>query len=551
MLWDGSDLFHKIRNILFHSWYSKRYFNSWTISSLAVSLLIAAPIFFIISHVFLEPSDAWLHIKKTWLNEYIRNTLLLVVGTAFFTFVLGVVPAWLVSVYRFPGHKFFEWAFVLPLAVPVYIMSYTYADMFSSTGLMRKIFGRESFLLFEFKSLSGAIICFSFSLYPYVYLMAKNAFKQQSALVLSACRLFCHSHFSIFIKTAIPLAFPAISAGLLLVVMEVMSDYGTVSYCTCPTFTVGIFKAWYSLEDSQAAMRLSAILLCPAFSLWILRWFVVRNRLHDHDVNVGENRRFGRPSFLANTIIVSLCSLMLFFTFVLPVSQLIYWAYQTAGEVVNSAFLSLVKTSVCLALGTAFITLTIAVLITYTVKIRHTYLAQGVAFVSKSGYTLPAAVVAISAMTMCKWFDDSIGEWSGWFLSNSTAALVFAYAVRFLAVAFEPVNSGFVNVGHSVTQTCFSLGSKPLRTLVVHLQMMKAYLFSALVLIFVDILKEFNLTFLVGPTYETLATDAYSRAISEEAIPHSSCSALTIIFISSVFLLCGKMGLNRLNNKQS
>ncbi|WP_372366236.1 ABC transporter permease [Candidatus Uabimicrobium sp. HlEnr_7] len=542
-------MFSKIYIFLTRSWYSKRYINVWTLTTLVVTLLIATPIIFILSHIFLEPSDAWLHIKQTRLNEYIYNTVTLVFGVASLSFFLGVVPAWLVCVYNFPGRKFFEWALILPLAIPVYIMSYTYADMFSSTGLIRKIFGSDSFLLFEFKSLFGAIISFSFALYPYIYLMAKNAFKQQSVLVLGVSRLFSYSHVSIFARVALPLAFPAISAGALLVIMEVFSDYGTVSYCTTPTFTVGIFQAWYALEDSQAAMRLSAILLCPAFSLWLLRWLIIRNKKYHVDSSQFNNYRFGQISKFSRYFIFTMCSIIFFFTFVFPVGQLIYWGCQTATEVIDKNFVSLAINSIFLALSTACIALFIAIVVSYTVKIRTTRMTRYLAAISKSGYTLPAAVVAISAMTMCKWFDDSLGVLTGMILSNTLVALMFGYIVRFLAVTFEPINSGFKNVGHTVTQACFSLGSSPSRTLLVHLQMMKPYLLSALVLIFIDILKEFNLTFLVGPTFDTLATDAYSRAISDEAVPYSSCSALTIICISSFFLLFGKISLDRLGKK--
>lgn len=499
--------------------------------------------------MLLEPSEAWLHIKQTRLKEYINNTIMLILGVGSLSFILGTIPAWLVSVYQFPGRKFFEWALILPLAIPVYIMAYTYADMFSSTGLLKKTFGANNFLLFEFKSLWGAILAFAFSLYPYIYFIAKNSFKQQAVLVLGVSRLFNYSHIKIFTKVALPLAFPAFSAGTLLVIMEVLSDYGTVHYCTTPTFTVGIFQAWYSFEDSQAAMRLSALLLCPAFTLWFLRWLIIRNKHYHVETSQFNSYRFGNISGFAKFCIFTTCSTIFFFTFVLPVGQLSYWAWQTASQVIDNSYLHLVKNSILLALSTASIALTIAVIITYTVKIRTTRLNYYLCSVSKSGYTLPAAVIAISAMTMCKWYDDSIGMWTNTALSNTLFALMFGYIVRFLAVAFEPVNTGFRNIGENITHACFSLGSKPKRTLFVHLQMMKPYLLSALVLIFIDILKEFNLTFIVGPTFQTLATDSYSRAISDEAIPHSSCAAMTIILISSFFLLFGKMSLDKLGKK--
>lgn len=528
----------------FYFFREARYWNKWTLGMGGSALFVALPLFFILFYLFQAESDTWRFFKQSsLLNTYFKNTVWFVGLTGLLSAIFGILPAWFVSTYRFPFSSVLEWALILPLAIPVYVMAYTYSGIFDITGVLqttlRTIFGwkRGEYAFFEIKSFLGLVFVFSVALYPYVYLLARDSFRQQTSIVLEISRLFGYSSVRAFCKVALPLALPSIFLGVFLVQMECLSDYGTVTYYGVSTYTVGIYKAWYGYQDKNAAMQLTARLLLFALVVSVLFWWVVRHQkryqLYLHQFKPERTPLSSYRAILA----CGVCLIPFLLGFLIPVLQLLYWMFQTHQQFSLTVWLPLIRNSFLLAFGTAILTVFLAVLIGYTLKIYENRWTLFFSKVATMGYVLPSSVVAFSVMSLCHFFDQQMGQFLSLFLSNSLIALLFAYVVRFLTVAFHSVEAGFTKVGKKIDEVSFSLGTSPLKTLLtINLPLMKYSLLSAIILVFLDVLKEFNLTFLVGPSFETLATATYSLAITHEDMAESSVLALLIICMG-IFIL--------------
>lgn len=518
----------------------------WQSGVLLTALFFSIPVLTIASFLLRPSGDTWQHLVDTVLSDYVQNSALLMVGVGLGTFIIGVSCAWLTSVCQFPGKRLFVWALLLPLAMPAYIIAYTYTGMFDFAGpvqmQLRNWTGWEygDYVFPEIRSLGGAITMLSLVLYPYVYLLARSAFLEQSVCVVEVSRTLGCSVWSSFYRVALPLARPAIVAGISLALMETLADYGTVSYFGLGVFTTGIFRTWFGLGDSVAAAKLAAILLMFVFSLVIIeRWSRKRAQYH-HTSNrykqLPEYQLSGARAWLAMTV----CLIPLLLGFILPAFQLSLWAVDTYGEMVDASFLQITLNTILLSFSAALLAVVLALFFAYGKRIIATPLVEASVRVVAIGYAIPGTVIAIGVIIPFAWFDNTVDAWlrahfdvsSGLLLSGTLFALMVAYLVRFLAVSIQSVESGLSRIKRSMDEAGQSLGYRPAQILFkIHLPLMKGSVLTALLIVFVDVMKELPATLILRPfNFNTLAVRAFELA-SDERLADSSTAALMIVVV--------------------
>ncbi|RDH88955.1 MAG: iron ABC transporter permease [endosymbiont of Seepiophila jonesi] len=521
----------------------------WQAGVLLSALVLALPVFTVFSFIFVPAGEVWSHLAETVLADYLSNSALLVLGVAFGVLLLGIPTAWVIAVYDFPGRRFFEWSLLLPLAMPAYIIAYTYTGLLDFAGPiqtgLRNSFGLEGgdYYFPEVRSLGGAVIMLSLVLYPYVFMMARSSFLGQSSSTLEAGRALGAGPLRVFLFIALPLARPAIVTGLSLALMETLADYGTVQYFGISTFTTGIFRTWFGLNDSAAAAQLAALLMSFVFILILLEHY---SRRHQRFYQTGGHHRHpvcqplkGWQRYAAITI----CVIPLLFGFLIPAGQLLVWALSIAEEAIDLSFLQLAGNSLLLASTAAIFTLMLALFLGYGQRLHPSKpVAIAVRF-SAMGYAIPGTVIAVGVMLPFAWFDNTLDEWmrgtfdlsTGLLLSGTVFALLFSYAVRFLAVSLQSVESGLSKITPNMDDAARSLGLAPGKVLRrIHLPMMRGALLTAMLLVFVDVLKELPATLILRPfNFNTLAVRAYELA-SDERLADSSIAALSIVVVGIV-----------------
>ncbi|MCP4284929.1 MAG: iron ABC transporter permease [Gammaproteobacteria bacterium] len=521
----------------------------WQTGVLLSALLLALPVIVVFSFVFVPAGEVWQHLVETVLVDYLSNSLVMVAGVAVGVLLLGIPTAWVTTVYEFPGRRLFEWALLLPMAIPAYIIAYTYTGLLEFAGpvqgVLRSLFGWSAgeYSFPEVRSLGGAVLMLSLVLYPYVYMMSRASFLSQSLSTLEAGRVLGAGPWRVFFSIALPLARPAVVTGLSLALMETLADYGTVQYFGIATFTTGIFRTWFGLNDSAAAAQLAALLMSFVFVLILLEQYS-RRRMRFFQTS-GRYRHLDRHELhgYRKWMVVLLCLLPLVFGFLVPAGQLLVWAISIADETLDQRFLLLVGNSLLLAVSAALITLTLALFLGYG---RRLFPSRRIGFavrLSAMGYAVPGTVIAVGVMLPFAWLDNRIDDWmreifgmsTGLMFSGTLFILLFAYAVRFLAVSLQSVESGLARVTPNMDDAARSLGYSAGRVLIkVHLPIMRGALFSALLLVFVDVLKELPATLILRPfNFNTLAVRAYELA-SDERLADSSVAALTIVAVGIV-----------------
>ncbi|MDX1376938.1 MAG: iron ABC transporter permease [Burkholderiales bacterium] len=542
--------------------------DSWTFGALLLSALVALPVLVVLAFLFYPAGDVWRHLVDTVLVDYVRNSLLLMIGVACGTLALGVSSAWLVTSCRFPGRRFFEWALLLPLAVPAYIIAYTYTGMFDFAGpvqgALREWFdwGRDDYWFPEVRSLPGAVVMLSLVLYPYVYLLTRTAFLEQSAYAVDVSRTLGCGPWSSFWRVSLPSARPAIIAGLSLALMETLADYGTVKYFGVPTFTTGIFRTWFGLGDSAAAAQLSALLMSFVFALILIeRWSRRRARYH----HLGSR---SRPPYtydlrgLRATLAFAACALPLLLGFALPGAQLAAWAVHTAAETLDARFLVLVLNTLGLATATAVLAVLLASFLAYARRLRRSRLVAGAARLASMGYAVPGTVIAVGVLLPFAWIDNTVDAWTrahlgfstGLLLSGTLFALLFAYLVRFLAASLQTVEAGLGKITRAMDDAARSLGYRAHEVIArVHLPMLRGSLLTAALLVFVDVMKELPATLVLRPfDFNTLAVRAYELA-SDERLEESATAALAIVVagLVPVLILSASIARSRLRETRA
>lgn len=518
----------------------------WQPGILLTALVFSIPVLTIASFLLHPSGDIWQHLVDTVLADYLLNSVLLMTGVGLGTFSIGVTCAWLTSLCQFPGKKFFIWTLLLPLAMPAYIIAYTYTGMFDFAGpvqtQIRDWTGWEygDYFFPEVRSLGGAIAMLSLVLYPYVYLLARAAFIEQSICVIEVSRTLGCSVWASFYRVALPLARPAIVAGLSLALMETLADYGTVSYFGIGVFTTGIFRTWFGLGDSAAAAKLAAILLLFVFSLVVIeRWSRQRAQYH-HTTNRYSQLPVYRLTGARALIACVACALPLIFGFILPAFQLSLWAIDTYAVMIDRSFFKLVLHTILLGVSTALLAVLLALFMVYGRRVLASKLVFASIRVVAIGYAVPGTIIAVGVIIPLTWFDNTLDSYmrehfdvsTGLLLSGSLFALMFAYLVRFLAVSIQSVESGLVKIKLSMDEAARSLGRKSADILFnVHLPLMKGSVLTALLIVFVDVMKELPATLILRPfNFNTLAVRAFELA-SDERLADSSTAALMIVVV--------------------
>ncbi|MFP4639893.1 MAG: ABC transporter permease [Guyparkeria sp.] len=517
--------------------------SAWKGAMILITALLALPLAVIVASVFWPDKSAWSHLADTVLADYVINSALLAIGVGFGTFILGTGTAWLLSVCEFPGRRFFEWALLLPLAMPAYIIAYTYTGLLDVAGPvqsgLRALTGWSvgDYPFPEVRSLGGAIVMLTLVLYPYVYMLTRAAFLEQSASALNVARSLGLNPWQMFRRVALPLARPSIVAGLSLAIMETLADYGTVQYFGIPTLTTGIFRTWFGLDDTMAAAQLSALLLTFIFTVIIIERLSRRQaRYHHH------GHWQARPSFRlgrgAATLAIIACSLPLALGFLVPSGQLLAWSLEVTPTRDLGEFAVLVSRSVGLAGLTAILALLLALFLAYGHRLVPGRLTFTINRIAGMGYAVPGTVIAVGVIIPFAAFDNTLDGWlreefgvsSGLLLSGTLAALVFAYLVRFLAVSLNTVEAGLGRVRPSMDDAARSMGANAGRTLWrVHIPLIRGSLLTAALLVFVDVLKELPATLVLRPfDFNTLAVRAFELA-SDERLRDAALPALAIV----------------------
>jgi len=529
------------------------HFSPLLIVGLAVALLAGLPVASVGLNLFVGGTSAtWSHLAQTVLPDYIANSLWLCLGVGCGVGLVGVATAWLTTMHDFPGRRFFEWALVLPLAVPAYVMAYVYTDFLQFVGpvqtALRETFGWAygDYWFPDIRTLPGAILMFVCVLYPYVYLLARTAFLERASGMLEAARTLGMGPWRAFFAVSLPLARPAIVAGVALALMETLADYGTVAYFAVNTFTTGIYRAWFSLGDRVAAAQLAAMLL--AFVLFLLMAErVSRGRARYHNTT-GRNRPLAgaRLGGLGAAAALLVCSLPLLLGFVLPAVLLLKMAFTEGDAQFGARFLMLSRNSFVLAGCTAALGVLLALLLAYGARLSKTTFAAALNRVVGLGYAVPGAVIAVGVLIPVTRLDNWLaGQWEIWFGSNpgllltgGIAALIYAYLVRFLAVALHTVESSLAKITPNMDDAARSLGLGQGETLRrVHAPMLRGSLFTAGLLVFVDVMKELPATLVMRPfNFDTLATQAYTLA-SDERLAEASTAALAIVAVGLLPLI--------------
>lgn len=518
--------------------------SGWSLGVGTVALVLSVPVLVVVGSLFRPAGEVWRHLAATVLPEYVANSLLLMGGVGAGTLLLGVSTAWLATLCRFPGQRVFQWALLLPMAVPAYIIAYTYTGLLDFAGPVQSAlrgwfdWGYGDYWFPPVRSLGGAVAMLSLVLYPYVYLLSRAAFQEQSVAALEVSRTLGCGPWRSFFTLALPLARPAIAAGLTLALMETLADFGTVQYFGVNTFTTGIFRTWFGLGDRAAAAQLAALMMAFVLALIVLER-LSRRRARYHHTSQRQRPQAGYSLGGWRAVAAfGACALPVFFGFLLPAGRLAAWAFQAWDHTVNAAFLLLARNSLLLAAGAAVLTLALAVFLAYGKRLRRSRVVAAAVQVAGMGYAVPGLVVAVGVIIPFAWLDHTIDAWmrsafgvsTGLLLSGTLAAVVFAYAVRFLAVSLHTVDAGLGKVRPSMDDAARSLGLRPAAVLGrVHLPLLKGSLLTAVLLVFVDVLKELPATLILRPfNFNTLAVRAFELA-SDELLAESAAAALAIV----------------------
>lgn len=530
-------------------------FNGWALLSTLFILMILMPIIDVMIHLFQEPNETWYHIKEFLLADYVKNTVLISSITAILTMIIGTSLAWLIAAYDFPLRKFFRWALILPLAIPPYIAAYTYAGILSYTGPVQAFFRNNLNLelsqkYFDVMSIQGVIFIFTVFLLPYVYMIVRSYLEKQSSSLVENARLLGKNGHEIFFKVVIPISRGVIVAGVTLVILEVISDYGVVSYFGIKTFSTAIFSAWFSMGDVDSAIRLSAILMLTVFALMTGEKFLRGGRRYtptSSKIRAITKKRINGIGGIAASLY---CGIVLALGFIIPTLQLIKWATMSYEKILNKSFFVLIYNSVWLALIAGVIAMIMSIIIANYTRISESALSKIYSKITLLGYSIPGAVVAITVILFFVDMDNRLGWLYNMIDSNSPKLvlsmsiwmLVFAYVIRFLAVGYQSVEGGFEKAGKKFYEASRLLGKSSTKTFfLVDLPMIKPTILSGFALVFVDIVKELPLALILRPfNFHTLATKVFEYANNEMIIEAAVPSIIIIAVTLAAILIINK-----------
>ena len=490
-----------------------------------------------------------MHLLDTVLIDYIFNSFTLLIGVGCISLILGVIPAWLITMYKFPMSRYLEWALLLPMSMPAYIIAYSYTGAFDASGPIQEAirdltgWGYNDYWFPEVRSLGGAVAMLSFVLYPYIYLLSRASFIEQSVCVLEVSRTLGCNTIGSFTRVALPLARPAIIVGLSLVLMETLADYGTVQYFGVSAFTTGIFRTWFGMDNSLVASQLSALLLLFVVVFIYLERRSRKQLTYHHTSNryspLLKQKLKGSDALFAFFV----CFIPLLVGFIIPAGFLFHWAIETYSELFNKNFYILLLNTMMLAFITALLALSIALFLGYVNRNSCSVINRFLVRFVSMGYAIPGTVVAVGVLIPFVWIDNRLDEFlrlhfsisSGLLISGTLFILVFAYLVRFLAVSINTVEAALGKIKPEMDEIAKTNGLSQTEIVKkIHMPIMKGSLLTALLLVFVEVLKELPATLILRPfNFNTLAVRTYELA-NEERLADAAIPALAIVLIGII-----------------
>ena len=513
----------------------------WEILPFSLLIIFCAPIFIVLSSLFGDYSDNWSHLYNYVLGDYISSTVILIFGVSILVFFIGTITAWIVTNYDFYGKSFFEWSLILPLSIPPYILAYTFTGLFDPFGdannLMRNIFNLSSDVSVfpNVRNIYGAILVFSFTLYPYVYLVSRSAFLNQSKSMKESARLLGLSEIGVFFKLGLPIIRPAVIGGLMLVIMETLSDFGAVDHFAIQTFTTGIFRTWYGMYDLQTAMQLASLLLLIVGLFFILERnsrnnaaFTANNAsfVNDNEVKLSGVKSFG--AFLA-------CFIPLFVGFILPITELIFWSFVNESTFFNQKFLQTSFNTISLAIFAGLITAFLALIINFSIRLKPGVIIKKLSSLLSIGYAVPGLILAVGMVQLLIYIDSNFLNTTDIVLTGSLFGLLVAYIIKTYALANSSIESGYEGINSYIDESSKLLGATGWSMLRrVHVPLMKTSFLTAALLVMSEVVKELPATLILRPfNFETLAVSTYIYAAEERMIQAAS-PAISIVLIGLI-----------------
>ena len=524
--------------------------NIWYISSFLISIAVAIPIVTVFSSFFETTGNYSSIIKDTFLYDYIFNSLTLLIGVLILTFIIGVGCSYLVSFYSFPGANFFKWALILSFAVPAYIYAYSLTAFFENYGtafsILKNLFGEGNYNAHipKFDGKMGAIISISFSLFGYVYVLTRASFHYQSQNLIELGKNLGFSKKKSFFKIILPSARPAIVAGLSLVAMETLSDFGSVSFFGISTLTTGIYNAWISFDDLALANRLSFYLLIFILGLFILE-NLSRKKAQYHTPSKGgfKSKSLTTLKGYKATLALTFCATVFFISFLFPVLQMLYWTIIFPKHLADLKLMELFLNTILLEFLSSIILITLAFISNYGNRVSKSKFLEILTTFSISGYAIPGIILAVAFITFVSWFDDNVVNFFGFntiksIFIGSVFGLVIVYFVRFYSLASNGIKSGYLKINYSIDESAYLLGYSKFRTFKeIHIPYLKNSMLLIGILISIEIIKELPITLIMRPfNFETLATTAYIFA-SQDLLEAAAAPSLFLILIASFFII--------------
>ena len=539
-----------------------RNLNIWFFISLSISLFVLIPILTVFSSFFENTSSYYELLKNTFLFEYIFNSSLLLISVLILTFLIGTGAAYLVSFYEFPLSNFFKWALILSFAVPPYIYAYSLTAFFENYGtaftILKNIFGDGNYNkhIPKLDGMLGAILSISFSLFAYVYILTRASFLYQSQNLIDLGKNLGMSKFKSFYKIILPAARPAIVAGLSLVAMETLAEFGAVDFFSINTLTTGIYNSWIAFDDLAFANRLSFFLLLFIFTLFILENLSRKNAKYHFNAKGGFKQKekfklIGSKSVLA----FMFCFLIFFLSFLFPLIQMLYWTIKFPDNFFSLEIVELLLNTLYLVFLSSLVLIFFSLLSNYGNRVSNNKVLNIFSTLSISGYAIPGVILAIAFITFIAWFDESIVKSLG-FLSikkvfiGSVFGLVLVYFIRFYSLAFNGIKSGYEKINISVDESSYLLGYSKRKTFMnIHVPFLRNSLLFIVILISLEIIRELPITLILRPfNFETFATTAYISA-SEDLLEAAAVPSLFLILIAAFFIIITSKYILRDNNE--
>ena len=532
----------------------------WYVLPIITLLIFLAPILIILSSIFSDYSDNWEHIYNYVLIDYVINSIVLVSGVSVLVMAIGSVTAWVVTNYNFFGKKFFEWGLILPLAIPPYILAYTFTGLFDSYGtaneIVRDLFNlQQSAVLFpNIRNIYGAIIVFAFTLYPYVYLICRTAFLNQSKSMFEVGRTLGLSQTLVFFRLALPLVRPALIAGTMIVAMETLSDFGAVDHFAVSTFTTGIFRTWYGMYDLTTAMQLASMLLIFITFCLIIERTSRRNASYDSVSSNFKPSPVQKLDSLKSFACFLVCFLPIFIGFLLPILEILNWALSFNSGFFDKQFLSISSNTILLSVTSAILCTFIAMMINFSIRYKNSPLLKFINPFLNVGYAVPGLILAVGIVQLFVFVDSKLlSSLEGYFLTGSIFGLIFAYVIKSYALANSTYEAGYQKINKAIDDSARVLKSRGFNLLYrVHFPILKTSFFTSILLVTSEVVKELPATLILRPfNFETLAVSTYIYA-SEERMIEAAAPATAIILIGliPIYFISKMIRASRLENNK-